>query len=454
MDPAFRAPAVSRTAWMLIPVIAFVLLHGALLAFDLSHPDAVFGGDRAATRWQTMQAIMATDSRDARDAAILHFSQPGDYLLHTRLHELGGFRAIILTQLLIAFGSLLTTMGLVRTLGATPLAATMAGLLFVFLPGSMISPHLLTTETFFTFCMVSGTLLLAAGLRGTDARLLWLAILPWALGAFIRPQGMIFLPLAMALIAWWTPQLRRQAVGAALACLLLFPGLWLLWRYSLTGEVGMGVWEADLGVNLRIRAHRALSLLGIKDWYAQDPVTTPRISVLAFLQLFATHPVGFLKTLLSDLTNLALNPGANAVFGHYLRLFETTPDTHYWKLLMDREGLGGVIAGIWNNGPAYVTAFVALGAVHALALVGGIVGLWVSLRTPDAARRVRVLVAFVLGLALAVIFLAGLVRWGHRAPAEPLVAAFAGIGLLHLGRLLAGRRRPQRRAVHTPEVRT
>lgn len=439
LDPS--TTALPRSRWLLLPVLAFLILHGALLAYDLQHPDAIFGGDRAESRWASMQDRLAA-SDDQANAVILKYSQPGDYVLHTWLYRLGGFPAILLMQMGVALGTLLATMSLARLLGATPQAAAVAGMLFVLLPGSIISPHLLTTETFFTACFLIGCLLLAAGMQRSSIGMLWLAVLPWAIGAFIRPQGMIFMPVAVAMIAVWHPSLRRAAFLSAALCVLLFPGLWLLWRQSLTGEVGMGESDADLGVSFRIRAHRVLNLLGITDWAAQDQVLVPRMSAQEFFSLFAQHPLGFLKTYVSDLINVALNPGANAVFGHYLKLFPTTTDPHFWKLLMDREGISGVLGGIGANGLGYVAAFFVLGAIHGLVVVSAALGIWRGLRDP-ATRRVNVLVFTMTLMALAVIFIAGLVRWAHRAPAEPLMAAFAGIGLVWAGGEI-GRRRRQR----------
>lgn len=421
-EPARRRSASS--SWLL-PALAFCLLHAALVAFDIANPGAILRGDRTEGRWEKIESVLSAESAHLA-SAVAKNGPPGDYLIHAALYGAGGNLAIILVQVTAAFLTLLTTMRLTRELRAPPIGVALSGLLFVLLPASIMGPHLLVTETLYTTSFTLGVLALAIAAARNSVKWMWIAVMPMALAAFVRPQGIIFLPIAAMLMAASRPRAILSLTAPAMMCLLLFPGLWFAWRLTHGGDFGLGQSDGDLQINFRIRAQRALALAGAADW--NESQFGARIGWREFVDLVAQYPQAFVRTYLTDAMNLALNPGANAVFGHYLQMLHTSADTHYWKLLMDREGLAGVVVEVARNGSGFVAAFVFCAAVHVVTTLSAIIGVYLCVR--DRRTRAAALMVTMMTLATcAILFLSGLIRWSHRAPIEPLMAAFAGVGL-------------------------
>ncbi|MAA74043.1 MAG: hypothetical protein CMN28_05000 [Salinisphaeraceae bacterium] len=412
---------------LLLPLAVFACIHTLLFLFDLQDPEAFTRGDRADLRMELVQGVLAAPAGQ-RSETVIQYGVPGDYLFHALLLGTVGQYGTIALQIIAGALCLLLVFRLAQILGAGPRTASLAALLYTLMPGSFMNPHLLVTESFYTLFFTAGAYFAVRMFRQGDARAFWLAAVAWSLAAALRPQAMIFMPgLALAATLLY-PRRLPIAAPAALLSLLIFPGLWLAWRYGQVGHFGMGETSFDLGVNMRMRADRVFHMLGEKAYLAG--AEEMRIGLGEFLRNLASYPTLFLRTYVSDVINFLLNPGANAVAGYYLALFSVAEDVHAWKLLMDSEGLLAVIKAILASGHRMALAFGLFGLVHLVALLGILPGLWYAVVKPP--RQAGAVLFGILLVGSAVVFAAGLVRWTHRAPLEPLIAVFAvyGLGML------------------------
>ncbi|HEY0341233.1 MAG TPA: hypothetical protein VGC34_10535, partial [Steroidobacteraceae bacterium] len=258
----------------------------------------------------------------------------------------------------------------------------------------------------------------------------WLGMALLALAAFIRPQALLFGLIAAATLIVVAPRLRRDAALAPLLGLLVFPGVWLLWRYFQVGELGLGPSMFDVGINMKIRADRMALISNIPGWVPMDWMNPglSRMTPAAFLDVSKHYPQALLSTLVSDLLNFIANPGANALFGIYLQFYPTSSDVFFWKHTFDSGGFPAVLHAMLGSNGRLVFVFLLTGAIHALAIAGAVLGAACVLVRRES--RPAASVVILLGLAEAgVVFVAGIVRWTHRAPLEPLIAALAAIGV-------------------------
>lgn len=428
-SPGFQTAGLLRVAR--VPLLLYFALHAALFAFDLQHPEAFLRGDRAGPRLELVQQAQQAGA-GGLGQLFLTTGLPGDYIVFVPFYGPFGPYGVILAQLLAGALTLLITAGLAITLGASARTATAAGILYCLLPGALMDPHLLVTETFFTTAFAGALWALAHAARTGSNRGVWLGMGLLALSAFIRPQALpLGLVAAVPLFVISRP-LRRDAVLAPLLWLLVFPGTWLLWRYLQVGEFGLGPSMFDIGINLKIRADRMALITPIPGWVPMD-WTSPnpaRMTAAAFLDLGLHYPRALLSTLASDLMNFVANPGANALFGIYLQYYTPSSDVFFWKHTIDSGGLPAVIREVFGNSSngRLALVFVLTGVLQALAVGGAVLGTIHVLVRRETLSAASVVILVCLAES-AVVFVAGIVRWTHRAPLEPVIAALAVIGL-------------------------
>ncbi|OAF13564.1 hypothetical protein AYJ54_43315 [Bradyrhizobium centrolobii] len=399
--------------------LSFIIIHAFLLLFDMASPAAFIRGDRAIDRLDHVNQLLGAGPSTILSVA-LNSGVPGDFLQHAALYAVGGRQLVILCQIALGLFTLILVYRFVaRASGSVKTGAATAALIIV-MPGGLLNPHLLVTETWFAAFLVTGTVCICLAVIRSSYAYLYLGFASLGLASSVRPQGLL-VPLALAAyIAASIPKARRASVIAALLAYGIFPISWMMLRLLLVGDFGLGPSNADLQTNLALRADRILSL----------PLdTTGRLGLLPFIELAAAHPLALLNTLYTDAFNLVLNPGANHLFGYYLGLGET-PDGFSWLKTRDQLGMTGVIAELLRRNGALVALFAVWAAIHATLLFGvgraGVTVFRAGRRTPTWIWIVLIVIVTTLLSG----FAAGLVRWNLRSGVEPLLAILAAYGLL------------------------
>lgn len=440
MTSSFRAKTAELIGIARFALLLYVILHIALLTFDVHEPDAFLRGDRAVSRLAVVE-----QAQQAGVSGLGHLflatGLPGDYVIFLPFYTPFGQYGVILAQLMAGLATLLISVGLARTLGASDRVAAGAGVLYCLLPGAVMDPHLLVTETFFTTAFAAGLWALAQAARAGCRRDVWLGMGLLTVAAFIRPQALPFGLIAAVPLLLGASRLRRDAVLAPLLCLLVFPGIWLLWRYLQVGEFGLGPSMFDIGTNLKIRADRMALIANIPGEMLSAPGDPGRLTPQAFVELARLYPHALVTSFTSDWVNLVANPGANALFGQYLQYYPPMPDVAFWKHAIDSGGVPGVVRAVFESSGRLVFSMLLTGVIHVVAVAGALAGLWRVLRE----RRLRLAASVVTLVCLAesaVVFVSGLVRWAHRAPLEPVIAALAAIGVAWLLGRIRRRRVP------------
>jgi hypothetical protein len=397
--------------------LLYLCVHGGLFLFDLSDPAAFLRGDRGMSRFAKIQEVLQADPHSFQNA-ILNLGPPGDFLQHALLYGIGGSYALIAFQIALQLLTLVVVYTVATRLTGNVIAAMAAGLFLIVMPGALMNPHLLTTETWFTGFLMLGMALILFSMD-SDGRIVstsscYAGFVGLALASAVRPQG-ILVPFVIAgcLSIVLRQNARKVFAGALLSC-AIFPVSWMTLRFLLVGDFGLGEYDADFAMNLALRADR---ILGVPF------ETTGRLSLSAFAAIALAHPAATVNSIYSDALNLIFNPGANHLFGYYLRLFDGH-DGFYWYDVRDKSGLVGVVVELLKQNATFLVLFVIWTILHLTILSGVAVALWRGHR-----MRSSLWIAVAVAATLIVsAFAAGQVRWDHRAATEPLLALLAAYG--------------------------
>jgi hypothetical protein len=402
----------------------FIAVHALIMIKTTDDPTSWLRGDRAEARYAAVKTFLEAppDSK----TALLAKTGPGDYLFHALAIGSGGPAGLILLQLLLQAVTVAMIYAMGRGIGC-PRVGTAAAAILIVLPGSLMNPHLLVTETPYCMLLTAATALLAFGLQRHDR---WdgpavvAAFLCLALAGFMRPQTLLIVVGVAAVLEAGCRSLRGPALLGSLLSLALFPLAWLAFQAWVGVDFSIGSPDADLGTNLSLRAGRILSLAG-------EQTTLPvKIGLGPFVTLALQYPVLLARTLVTDAVNLLFNPGANHVFGIFLQIFPTASERTYWNRLLDESGPSGILTAVLAQGPAFILTFGFMAVLHVVLVLG--VGLAVLKYMFGLGDRPQVigLVLFVTVLFIASVFAAGVIRWAHRSPVEPLLALLAAYGYL------------------------
>lgn len=408
---------------LLLICLAFLCIHGGLFLFDLGHPDAILRGDRAETRLKMVLGLMSAEPADLPDL-IFHSSlgAPGDFLQHALLYWIGGPYLVIAFQIALQLLILVMTYFAAMRLTGNAAVAAAAGLFLLVMPGTLMNPHLFTSETWFAAFMTAGVLLIYRSLDPINQAIApgyyYAGFVSLALACFVRSQGLLVSAATVICLCAWLKRDYGKIIAGGLLSYLIFPVAWMTLRFIVVGEFGIGESDASLVNNLALREDRILGL----------PFGTHYKSTLAeFLQVAAAHPLATLNTIYSDALNLVFNPGATHVFGYYLGLF--TVEFSFWQQVRDQHGLLGVVTELLRRDSSFLALFVAWTVIHFTILLATAIAVFRVMRD---GRQVPVWVHISLvvsTLVVATAFAAGMVRWDHRAGIEPLLALLAAYGL-------------------------
>jgi hypothetical protein len=410
-----------HTGALLLICLLFLCIHVGLFLFDLADPTAFLRGDRAHERIKQINGLLEATPDSIWDLT-LNWGVPGDFLQHALLYWIGGRYLLIACQIGVQLFTLIITCVSAARLTGNPTVATATGLFLVVMPGTLMDPHLLTSETWFTAFLTLGVLLICHSVNPSrlvvSAHRCYLGFVGLALASSVRPQGLL---VPIAIVACLFIGLERDRGRIFIGGLLsyaIFPISWMTLRFFLIGDFGMGASNAGLATNLGIRADRIL---------AAQPETNGGLTLGAFFEIAASHPWPTLNTFYSDTLNLIFNPGVNHVFSYYLGLFDSPPG--FWEQVRDQSGLLGIVTELVRRNAAFVALFIVWTVLHLMILSGTAM---VAFRAVRGRSQVPLWVWIFLTVVVTVIassLTAGGVRWNHRAGAEPLLALLAACGL-------------------------
>jgi hypothetical protein len=411
-------------------LVLFLLVHGLLLWFDISNPQAFFQGDRAKGRYSKIQYLYCTEHSTASyTSRLLEQGDPGDYVIHGALYCLGGPYLVIVFQIVLNFFAVFGLYKIASLLYLRRRYCIICAVSYMLLPGSLMQPHTLVTEGIFNSLVIYSLYFMLQVMEKEFRRSAFIfASLFMGLAIMVRFQLVLFPVLFAAIFCcYYRNECLKRVTLIAMVSFAPLVG-WLVFVYTQTGQLGLGPSDHSLGFNFFIRVVRMSKIGG----FVFDPslYINKQMPLLDFVWYVYEHPISYLRTLFYGIVNLLFNPGVNHFAGHYLGVLDTAEKWGYWSDLRDRDGLASMLADVANWGPLFIAVFVGATVVWLVFLATSAVGAWLFLkdRRINWATKSILMSFFVYGL-LIVPLVGGGSRWTHRTPIEFIMAMFIAMAV-------------------------
>ena len=447
----------SKYLWTIATL--FVVIHGGLLIHGMLRPESLMKGDRAGGRLKSIRYVFdgedargvaqsgATEVTESRNASFLDrmlvSGDPGDYIFQGLFLTKGGVYSLLAFQLLLSLLASVAVFYLAIILGLPAQLALAATIVYMLLPGSLISPHQLSSEALYNPLVVIGIAFLIKYVEERSRDLvLTIGIASLALAILVRPQLLLY-PFLLILILriFDAPSWRRKAIGILLICFLL-PISWGLLVHGKTGGYNLGGSHNGRGFFFNRTAER-MAMVGDFEIEPSHSVET-KMSIGEFSGYVIEHPVAFLRLKGMDLLNVILNPGTYSLAVHHLGFWTPAGDTSYWVTVRDQEGLSGTFAEMFRRGRGFFTVIVGGVIVWGLVLMGAFVGAIVFWRDGRSTTASKAILFSFLFYGLLVVMISNTPRWGHRTPIEFLIVILFVLGIEALTSRVKGRREYRR----------
>lgn len=438
---------------LLIIAILFFVVHGAIFIHGVLNADSFLAGDRAVGRLETINYVFSYPPTDLTypisilepgaesDSTILsrifESGHPGDYILQGLLLGIGDRHLVVTLQLLLAFISIICVYFFVIILRRSPAYAMTGAVIYMLLPGNLIIPHELASESLFTPSVVVGFFMLIYYVEKQPH--IWVLVsglLLLTAANFIRPQlGLYPFVLIVIFAACYRQQWKRHV---ALVLLISFsiPACWGLYSYSHTDNISPGGKNHGPGIAF----YKTVKRMSVNGEFPFEPSAYPdgKMSVRELAAEVIQHPLSFLKLKATEALVLIINPGTYSLAAHHFGLLAGARDTAFWKELRDREGITGMVLEIFKRGPVLIAVIFAGTLAWCLILLGALIGGLAFSRGRVSSTASKAILVSYLFYGLMIVMVSSEVRWTHRNPVEFVIVIFfiVGIQKLHQRSLL------------------
>ncbi len=446
------ASTASRAPLPWVALAVFLSVHLAMLAYDFVHPEVFLKTDRAATRLEAIQGLLASPSWSAVLQYLGTHGNPGDYALHALALATVGRYGLILLQTALTLLSAVAVYRIALLLGLSRRVSVAAMCVYLLLPHTLILPHQLSTEPLHVPLLAISTWLVLESVRTGRTGLLVASALLLGVATLIRPITLLW----PAVVAVALMRYRDWRGGVAYAALAVAPVLlWMGFVWMQTGELGMGRSNHSLSRNLYLRVEWIADTLPADErrqaqarYLTQGP--EGEASPLTYLRFGMEHPLALVRQTGVDAAMFVGKSGIERLSIDYLQADaaarrEVQHPRYGWRYRLQTEGVYPTLIYLWDKVGVIVAVSVigslAMAALFALALVGA----WRLLR-PAGPRAPTQALAATLLIALPIYVFAFSqvvpgVQSRHRAPAEFAIVILATLGYGIVRDRLSGRAR-------------
>lgn len=413
-----------------------VILHTAMLAYDVFHPDPFLVADRARERLASIEELSAASGHggDLTSYLATH-GVAGDYLIQAIVYIPFGKYGVIVFQIALLLLSVVALFELTRLISDSSNMAAIAALVYMHLPHALVFPHQLSSEAVSVPLIVISFYFLARYLLDRGSMNFLIASgASLAVAILVRPVLALW-PVAVMALLLFIPYKRRMLRASSYGVAALSPLLmWMLFLLAATGTFSMGSSKHDLPHNLYSRAERMIENLppeerkrATRQYLAHAPDSRHELSLGSYLQFIAAEPGPFGMHLLRDAAVFAGKSSANRLLLDYLNVFprarnELQRSATGWRKHWEARGFTDTAIYLMTQYPLLIAvnvcAAVACLSFMVLTVIGG--GLMIS-RLPWVCVNQKVTRLLILTFPFYV-FLASQVvnamQSRHRAPAE------------------------------------
>ena len=446
-----------RTEHLLIIAILFVVVHSAIFIHGALNADAFLAGDRAVGRLETINYVFSHPSTDqtypvsilepdaGSDSTILsrifESGNPGDYLLQGLLLSVGDRHLVVTFQLLLTIISIYCVYFFVIILSRSPSYAMAGAVIYMLLPGNLIIPHELASESLFTPIVVVGFFMLIYYVEKKPRTWVLASGLLFLTAAnFVRPQLSLYPFVLLVIFAACYHQRWKSHVVLILTICFSIPACWGLYSYSHTGNFSPGGKNHGPGIAF----YKTVERMSVNGDFSFDPSAYPsgKMSITELAAVVIEHPIPFLKLKATEALVLIINPGTYSLAAHHFNLLAGARDTAFWKQLRDREGITGMVLEIFRRGPVLIAVIFAGTLLWCLILLGTLIGGIAFLRERISNTASKAILVSYLFYGLIIVLVSSEIRWTHRNPVEFVIIILFVIGLQKLNQRSLFQRTP------------
>ncbi len=356
---------------MLIIAFLFVVIHGFIFTYGVFNADSFLAGDRAVIRLETINYVfknlpaeltdkisnLANDSESNSTvlSRIFESGNPGDYIFQGFLLCIGDRYLVVVFQLLLSFLSILCVYCFLIILGRPPAYSLAGAIIYMLLPGNLIIPHELASESLFTPLVVIGFFMLVYYVE--KQAYVWVLVsglLLLSIASFVRPQLSLYpFVLIMILAACYRPHWKRHVALVLVICFSI-PACWGVLSFSHSGNISPGGKTHGPGIAF-YKTVKRMAISG--DFpFKQSAYPDGKMSVREFAAEVIEHPLPFMKLKTTEALVLIINPGTYSLAAHHFGLLAGARDTAFWKELRDREGLSGMVREIFRRSASFLSS--------------------------------------------------------------------------------------------------
>ena len=446
----------SLSSWLLACLALFVVLHGALLAYDVRNPEAFYNGDRADKRANKVFVLL--DIPDMREVwsppwssipghpfggtvpqlsvpeKLLNLGPPGDYLLHALPYGLGGPIAVILVQVALALAAVVCVFRLGLRLGLSEGYAFVATALYTLLPASLQQPHQLVSEGLFNPLLAIATYFLV---RTVEEPFRWRVVLTalvcLALAMEVRNQLLPYPFVLVAIFLYWRQEKWMRLVIATLVVCYAIPVAWAIFVALQPDELVVATTELSALRNLSGLVAR----MAIRGGFAFDRSIYPgeEMPIADFLGYVLRYPLALLQVKMTDAVEILANPGITGLGRHLgIDLFDFRTETGklFWAQLKWNVGLPTIMRGLFRQDLAFLVPLLAATAAWLFVLAMAVFGAFVLIRDRRISGATKAIVLSMIVFNLAIVQVSEMVRVGQRTPVEFAITILFAIGMRRL----------------------
>lgn len=423
--------------------VFFLLVHGLLFSFGLANDNALLSGDRATSRDATIAYVFNIEKINNSEVSLkkplaaepsLNFSDriassghAGDYIIQGAILKLTNGNVLVVIQLALAMFSTLCVLALMLYFGFSEKTATLATLLYLFLPGSLLPAHQLGSEAIFIPCMITGLYLLIISSQRQRTDIVFIAgLLALSVALFVRPQLSLF-PFLLVIIYWCFSKKKANTIVTAVVPLsLFFSVIWMFFVLSENGEFSFGGEDRSIGLTFYETAEQ----MAMSDDISLDSYTSRSLSLYDFAGIVIDHPYSYIRQRFISMTNFFVNPGANTLFVDHLNCFEKNSDFHYWQHLRARSGIYGSIVEVIKRGPLFSVMIFITALTWCLVLLSAVAGMSRFIKDRNVGNFAKALLLSLAGYQVGIVLLLSVgARWQQRSLIDFIIILLAAYGL-------------------------
>lgn len=427
---------VSTLKWVLVSAF---LLHLAMFAYDLSHPDVFLNADRSASRFAAIQGLQEAWVNGSTASYLASHGIVGDYLFQALIIGRAGNSGLILVQISLALAAGYAVFRLGQLLGLSDRLATLACAIYLLFPHTLLFPHQLAAEGLYTPLLAISLWLAAEFVFKPHWQLLLAGGLLLGMASLIRPITLLW----PVLVGIFLARACQKRAGLAYLLISLLPLLlWMSFIGLQTGSFGMGKSEHDVGHNLYQRVWRISETLPAAEAEAVhrqylNQGDKGSLGVPAYLQFGLSYPAPFLKHAARDTVIFVAKSGVERIPIDYFEM-NAEARSHLqdagsgWRSHLEQEGVLSTIRLLWQT-QGMVLIISLLGSLLMLGVMAAaLTGCWQLLSRTSGLSPVQGFVAAqLICLPIYILIFSQVVdalQSRHRAPAEAALVLLAVLG--------------------------